>query len=336
MNTAPSFSIVVVVYSELDFIPGLCASLGAQTVQPASIVFVDNSSDERMRKAIQEHCPRAHIHSAGKNLDFSRGVNVGISKTTSDFVLLLNPDMKLEPTMIAELMKQIQTDDRIGALAPKLRRLEREGSPTRIDSMGIATNRSRRFWNRGEGEEDRGQYDTDETFGIAGTAILFRRTALNDIATHGGGTAQEYFDEDFVAYKDDVDLSYRLRHRGWNIGVVPSAVADHQRTAREQKQKGLHFDRSQKSLRVRGNSLRNHWFCIIKNEPLMNILLDFPWIFWYEFRKFAYVLCCEPSTLNVLPSAIRLLPNMLRKRRAILSSSRCTPRDLRAWFHSSV
>jgi GT2 family glycosyltransferase len=250
--------------------------------------------------------------------------------------------MSFEPTMTEELLLAIEADKDMGAVAPKLLRLESaqsgdaSSSDRIIDSMGITSDRSHRFWNRGEGEVDRGQYDNTTPFGLAGTAVLFRREALNDIAANGGGKRHEYCDEDFVAYKDDVDVSYRLRHRGWNIAIAPKAVAYHQRTAREEKSVGLLAGRRKKSFRIRGNSLRNHWFCLIKNEPAGNLLRAMPWIFWYECRKLVFVVFCEPSTLRILPSTWRLLMRMLRKRSAILGSSQISHRTLRGFFTHNV
>lgn len=336
MNTRSDLSIVILIYNEREYIPALCASLLSQTVQPKEFVFVDNSAHHALQDLVHTHAPHARVIHTGTNLDFSRGVNLGIKHTRTSYVLLLNPDMTLEPTMTEALLTDIERDARIGALAPKLLRLEsKQGQPI-IDSMGITTNRSHRFWNRGEGEVDRGQYDTTEPFGIAGTAILFRREALNDIAQHGGGKTTEFFDEDFVAYKDDIDLSYRLRHRGWKIGIVPSAVAYHQRTAREETGASLFQSRKKKSYRIRGNSLRNHWFCLLKNEPFVNIVLFLPWIVWYELRKFVFVLFCEPSTVRIIPSTLRLLMRMLRKRSAILLSSRISAHELRTFFTRHV
>jgi len=337
MTTRADLSIVILLYNEKDFIEPLCRSLAEQTVQPAQLVFVDNSPDDAIQKLLQRHAPQAQVIHTGENLDFSRGVNRGIVYTATPYVLLLNPDMTFSSTMIQELLVVADSSELFGAVAPKLLRLESGNSKTSvIDSMGICANRSHRFWNTGEGEEDRGQYDTQPSFGIAGTAMLLRRTALNDIAAHGGGKPAEFCDEDFVAYKDDVDLSYRLRHRGWKIAIAPKAIGYHQRTAREQVGVSIISSRKQKSLRIRGNSLRNHWFCLIKNEPVVNLVLFSPWIAWYELRKVIFVLFFEPSTFAILPSTICLLPRMLRKRRAILDSSRISTKNLRTWFTSHL
>lgn len=330
----PRISLVIVTYNGEPYMEGLFASVQAQTLQPVEVIVVENSPENATVPSIKKCYPAATILLPGKNLDFSRGYNFGIQHASGDYICIVNQDITLDPHALEYLYNGITQNERIGAVAPKLRRLE-EGKKesNTIDSMGITGSRARRFTNSGEGEQDHGQYDEQEPFGIAGTAILFRKEALEDIAKHGGGGEKEYFDDDFVAYKDDVDLSYRLRHRGWKIGIIPEAIMYHERTAQELKaSEGLRADRHAKSLRIRSNSLRNHWWVIIKNEPAVNILMSLPWILWYEFRKLLYIFICEPSTFKAIPSFISGLPRIIKKRKAILSSSQLKPEELRKWF----
>jgi GT2 family glycosyltransferase len=72
-------------------------------------------------------------------------------------------------------------------------------------------------------EEDRGQYDRgEEVFHFNGAASLLRKAALDDAGL---------FDERFFMYYEDVDLSWRLRLRGWKVAYVPEAVVEHEHAA---------------------------------------------------------------------------------------------------------
>ncbi|MBI2411047.1 MAG: glycosyltransferase family 2 protein [Candidatus Kerfeldbacteria bacterium] len=335
----PAYSIVIATYHGAEFMPGLFHSIHAQTVQPAEVVVIDNSTTDAgaCAAAIRQYYPEAKLFVQHENRDFCAGYNLGMQKAQSEYIFILNQDMVLEPRAAEELLSTLMTNERIGAVAPIVRRLTPDKEKTSIiDTVGIQGTRARRFTNRGEGEEDRGQYvSATEPFGISGAAMLFRKAALTDVAQHGGGKPEEYFDEDFVAYKDDVDMSYRLRHRGWRICIVPSAMIYHQRTAQETKinqTRGIFTNRNHKSFRIRSYSLRNHWSVLIKNEPLSNIGVHAPWIFWYELRKILFVLFFEWDTLKTIPSFIKYFPRMLAKRRAILSSSTISAKQLRSWF----
>lgn len=337
----PLISVVLNTYNEPEYVQDFFASLQAQTEAPQEVIVVDNSDRLDYTKEMRQAYPGVIILKQKENLDFCRGSNLGLQQATHPYILLLNQDMILEPRAIECLLNTISDQPRVGAVIPKLLRFPTEGD-AHIDSMGIIGNRARRFVNRGEGEEDRGQYDIIQIqqnfFGASGAAVLFRKEALEDIAKHGGGNPGEYFDEDFVAYKDDIDISYRLRHRGWGIVLTPEAHIFHKRTVKEiKKSEGIVQDRRAKSFRVRGNSFRNHWWLLIKNEPMRNLILHAPWILWYECRKLLFILFMEPSTLRIVPSFWKKLPLILRKRRAILSSSTISSKQLRDFFqHSSL
>ena len=61
-------------------------------------------------------------------------------------------------------------------------------------------------------------------FGPSGAAPLYRRAMLDDISFEG-----EFFDEDFVMYREDADLAWRAQWRGWKGVYTPHAVAYHVR-----------------------------------------------------------------------------------------------------------
>ncbi|PJA93043.1 MAG: hypothetical protein CO132_04785 [Candidatus Kerfeldbacteria bacterium CG_4_9_14_3_um_filter_45_8] len=322
-------SVVVVTYDSAVYIPALAASVRKQSVSVSEVVVIDNSPTLKCAEALAEYWPEARVVRPGLNLDWCKGANLGIVEATGEYIFVINPDVTLEPSALERLLEVMEEDKTVGAVAPKLRRLL-PGDENILDGMGIVISRSRRFTNQGEGEFDSGQYDSLEPFGFSGAATLFRRTALLDIAKYGGGKEREYYDEDFVAYKDDVDLSYRLRHRGWLLKLVPMAVANHARTAKELKStEGLRADRKSKSLRIRSYSWRNHLWTIIKNEPLSSLLIASPWIISYELVKLIYILSTEPTTLRAVVGLVKGLPKMLRKRQAILTSSRISATNLR-------
>jgi GT2 family glycosyltransferase len=73
---------------------------------------------------------------------------------------------------------------------------------------------------RGRDELDIGQYDEkSEVFSASGGASIYRADMLRQIGI---------FDEDFFAYYEDVDISFRAQLAGWKIVYQPKAEAYHQ------------------------------------------------------------------------------------------------------------
>lgn len=317
-----SVSIIIVTYNSSRWIPQLVQSIKLQTQAPQQLIIVDNASTDTTIQDVLNFTAHAELIQNHQNTWFSRGVNQALGQVKSEFVLFLNPDALLTPQAISILVEAINTKLNIGAVSGKV---VRRGNI--LDGFGIAATRARQFYNRGEGEEDHGQFDQQKTFGVSGGFALFRMSALRSIAFKG-----EILDEDFVAYKDDVDISYRLRLKGWEIMTVPQVVGSHQRTIdspanRSDKSKAK--NRGRFSLEIRRFSTRNHLWCLVKNEPFINLLIDFPWITWYEFKKFAYILLRDPKVLTAYGQFWLSLPQMLRKRRWIQSNRKISPKSLR-------
>jgi len=155
--------------------------------------------------------------SRGENLGFAAGHNALIRESEKGFVLCLNADAKLAQDFLSRTIPFF-ANPTIGALQGKLLRWDTQSGellrgPQQLpvlDTTGLKPLRNRRIVNRGQGEEDRGQYDTvaprdtrddkshsrdevaGEIFGADGAAPLYRKATLEDVAIpyadfHSGG-----------------------------------------------------------------------------------------------------------------------------------------------------
>lgn len=331
-------SVHVVTWNSGAFIPTLRSSLERQTRKPDRIVVVDNASTDGTLELLGQW-PGIHVLRNTQNRGFSRAHNQAIRLSRSDAVLVANPDLILEPDCLERLIHALASDQRIGSVCPKLTSFSFTPDDLReplrsatIDAAGLSVRRSRQFINRGEGETDAGQYDqASEVFGAPGVLALYRRTALDDVSVNG-----EYFDEDFFAYKEDDDLAWRLQLAGWRCRCTPAARAQHHRTLTHHGDRiaALLRERTRRSVSLRRLSYRNHLLMLIKNETLSTALPHLPFIAGYELRKLAYLLLREWSTLPALPQALRLIPRMRRKRRALTSRRRLSATEARRLFNA--
>ena len=350
-------SIQIVAWNSLKFLPDCLGSIFQQTYKDFSVLVIDNASNDGTIEFLREKYPQVFVVQNTRNLGFCGGHNQGFKLTQqSPYVLVMNPDIILEPDFLEKTIIAMEKDSKIGAVGGKLLRIQigdpeiEEKIKTKfIDSTGMVIKKTREVINRGEGEIDRGQYNqAEKVFGISGACVLYRRAALEDVKitkcdpntrihpnNNSGGRVRvsrvrqltderalfgcEYFDEDFFAYKEDIDLAWRMKHRGWYSLYLPDAVVYHFRQT--QAKKGVWqtiLNRRQKSKLINYLSYRNHFFVLVKNEQFKDFFRHFPYIFWYEFKKIIYILLFEQSTLKGLIDAIRKSPKMMRKRKAIL------------------
>jgi GT2 family glycosyltransferase len=273
----------------------------------------------------------------GYEAGFARAINRGIRESSGELVMFCNADLFPSPDYLSEMVSFFERRLRAGAAIGKILRYELDAErPTNlIDTAGLVLNRQRRFMPRGEGQQDVGQFDQElEVFAVDGAAMVLRRTALESIRFE-----DEYLDENFVAHKEDHDVSWRLRLAGWECWYVPSALAHHARTTRGLGStgylsaiRGFHRNELEKSELVRINAMKNQWLMLLKNEDFSNLVRDFPFILSREVMIATHRLFFAPKALVAIPMTLRLLPETLRKRRAAKRTQKMPPKTLRRWF----
>lgn len=313
----PLVSFIILSYNSRKHLPALFESLAKQSYQSIEYIIVDNASSDETIEWInhQSIIPITKCIANTTNEWFAKGNNHGVRFAQGEFIVFCNDDMILDPECISRLMKTMLADTTIGLIGAKLLKLTSEEvekgelmeiADRTIDSAGILLHRSYRANNRGENEIDRGQYNTpQEIFGITGALMLVSRKAFKAIQYDN-----EFFDEDFIAYKEDVDVSWRMHRAGFTVYYQPEALAFHARTV----QNVALVNRKNTTEIVRAYSYRNHLWTIYKNSSLPELLRYSLWIVPYEICKFVYILIAEWTSLKQLPTIIKGLARMKRKR----------------------
>lgn len=346
----PKLSIHIVTWNSLVFLPELLESIMAQTYKQFNVLIIDNGSTDGTERFLRKEYPEITFLRNARNLGFSVAHNQGIryaiehwpkDQLDDSFILLTNPDTIFTPTFLEELMLMTSAHPGVGSFGGKLLRafsdqvqdevFKRTIRSDRIDSVGISATRSTNFADRGAGELDVGQYDqTQKVFGISGALTLCRASALEQIRFD-----DEIFDASFFAYKEDVDLAWRLQYAGWDSLYVPQAVAYHYRGMYGPEKSSLWDkikNRKEKSSLRNFFSTRNHWFLLMKNLSIKQFILYAPWIIPHEVARLIYVCFWERTGWRALKDVIIHFPNIRQKRRQTIKTAKRTFGDLRIWF----
>ncbi len=193
-------TISVVTYNSEAWLPGLINSILSQALPTRHIQLLlrDNgSADDSLALAqtlADTHRDRFYAVEveAGSNIGFGAGQNRNVDRALADWVLVLNPDCELEHECLGTLLDFAarDTDD---TAAWELRQKPFE-HPKYYDPVSL------------------------ETTWCSGAAVLFRRSAFNE----AGG-----FDERFFLYGEDVDLSWRLKAKGYRLRYLPWICCQH-------------------------------------------------------------------------------------------------------------
>lgn len=293
----------IVHHDAWDDLPRCLASVAGQSAPPLAVHVVDSGTDRARFDAAEAAHPEVNFE-LRPNRGFGAGANrilaeVAQTRPDAEFVLILNPDVELEPEFAESLIRAVQAQPQVAIASGKLLRPDSQ----LIDSAGIQLPDHRHPKDRGSGQSDRGQFDRAELiFGVSGAAMLLRRAALADLALDG-----EIFDEDFFVYYEDTDLCWRAHKLGWSVLYEPTARATHRR--------GWRSDKRQKvSLRVRRHSFKNHYLQVLKNERQVDFLKRIPHLLGWEVVRLAYFLARDPLVLPAYVDAVRAVPRVWHKR----------------------
>jgi GT2 family glycosyltransferase len=301
----PTVSVCIVTYNSARDIEDCLHAVQRQSFPLASIVVVDNASTDGTREVLARCGDGIRLILNERNNGFAGGQNQAIAASApSDYVLVLNPDVSLDPDYIAEIVAIMERDPRIGSATGMLVRADR---PDTMDSAGLVLRQDRNAADLAAGEPAADWTNPREIFGVSGAAAVYRRAMIEDV-TDGG----QFFDEDFFAYKEDVDVAWRARHLGWTAVYVPTARAVHRRGWKPGGRRSV-------PIFVRRHSYQNRFFTLIKNEPAgPHLFLLLPRLLLIEAAKLCYILLFEPGLLACWPRILKLLPAMLGKRRRLL------------------
>jgi GT2 family glycosyltransferase len=237
-----------------------------------------------------------------KNTGFAPAHNQAIAATETDYVLVLNPDLTLAPDYISRLITQMENNPQIGSATGMLLLKADHGS---VDSTGLRMNKARRAFDRGAGEPAELWKQSGTVFGVSGAAAMYSRRMIEDVSVDG-----EFFDADFFAYKEDVDVAWRAQLFGWQGYYDAEAIGYHERGWKTS-------GRSTKPMFIRRISYINRYKMIYKNESartmLKTILISLP----YEIAAHGYMLLREPKLIVAWKSFFTQLPALKKKRKYI-------------------
>ncbi|MFC1753200.1 glycosyltransferase family 2 protein [Thermoproteota archaeon] len=313
-DQSSTVSVAVVNHNAKHYLEPCLNSVLSQTFKPLEIIVVDNASRDDSMEMLKSKFPSVVVVSNSENRFFSESYNQCIRNSKGDYILCLNNDVILDKNFLLQLMNKKDLDGKIGMWGGKILRLDRET----IDSAGLFLSKERKPIERGYGVCDVGQFNQDGyVFGVGGAVVLFSSRMLEDVKINN-----EYFDEDFKIYYEDLDLCWRAHNFGWKAYYVSSAIGYHRRggTAHMAFPKPKIFKRfyiTYLSSELTAHLAKNRYSTIIKNETLSGFIKNFIFIVFYDIMLWVYILCFRPKATAYLFKNRNKLNAAFRKRRQI-------------------
>lgn len=191
------------------------------------IYIVDNNSKDETIKLITKNFPNITIIKSRKNLGFGKAHNLVLNKITSDFHIIINPDIVLKSNAIMDLLDYLKRHKDVVIVTPKIvfedgkiQFLPKKDPKVKYMLAGKFERYSTYFESlRREYTMQKKSY-SDDPFCIdfcTGCFMLIRTKIFKKL---------KGFDERFFMYLEDADLSRRARKYG-KIMFIPKVEVIH-------------------------------------------------------------------------------------------------------------
>ncbi len=319
----PEISIVIVAYNSKKYLDSCLTSIKHQTIYDSNkieVIFIDNGSFDGSISEIQRNYKWVSTVRNLKNVGFAAALNMGIHYASGDYILLMNHDVILERDYLEKALKKMKQDKHIAALTGKIYQYDfnHSGKTAIFDTVGVFAMVDREILSA-RGSRDIGQFeDPREIFSVRNICGFYRKRALEDVRIN-----DEYFDENFFLYLEDVDLCWRLHLYGWKVYFLPSMVAHHCMDNIKKKNIVAYKKREKRYFMV------NERFMVWKNEFIGNMLRD---VFILLRKRFIKRSILFSGWISGWIEYLKKLPSSLKKRRIIMKKKRISNVEIRRWF----
>lgn len=297
----------------------------------ATVAVVDNSWSDELQELFSKQYPAFHyLRAPGGNVGYGASYNF-ILKNFPDheFYFVTTSDVLLSLEGFKELYQKMQKDSELMMASGKLYFWDFPHLKTtdQIDTLGIWALRKHHFYDLGQGEKDQGQYDArlPEIFGISGASFLIRTEVIPKLH----GAKDILFDPGMWMYKEDIDLSYRLRWLGEKLQIWPVVLGWHARTVANTKGQNalaLHSVYGGKRAYAKVHSYKNHWRLLKNHFTWRYGIFTILSLAFYELMKGFYLLFTHP---RVFFSGLKTLLFEKGQRSTRVTS----PKTLQRFFH---
>lgn len=221
------------------------------------IIIIDNNSQDKSLDSVNSSNAPIIIEKNNENYGFAKAVNQGIKMSTNEYILLLNNDTIVEDGFIHSLIECIRSSNEIFSVSSKMLQYH---NLNLIDDAGDFYNILGWARKRGDGKSSNLLTEKKNIFSACAGAALYNRKVFDEIG---------YFDENFFAYLEDIDIGYRAQIFGYKNIYCPNAIVHHIGSGTS----GSKYNEFKVKL-----SGRNNIYLIYKNMPLLQIIINFPFL----------------------------------------------------------
>ena len=163
-------------------------------------IIIENSSDEELKKEIEQNYDKTKVY-LSKNIGMGAGNNLGILKSNTQYVYVLNPDVVLKQDTIPNINNTISNLENFAILSPLSDNPRFPNYRTNLSKI--------------KSKDNNPIVDVEE---IDGYSMIINKNYFTD---------NIFFDEKFFMYLENVDLCLRAKKNGGKLFIIPDSKIHH-------------------------------------------------------------------------------------------------------------
>ena len=299
-------------WNGMQWLGGCLQALYSQNLQNFKTIVVDNGSSDNSVRFIKNNFPHIEVIELPSNLGFAQAVNIGIKKSTTPYIAILNTDTIVAREWLSNLVRKIESSSSdVAAINSKMLSMDNcnliDDVGDELSWYGIATK-------RGHNEPASNYCDEVEIFSPSGGASLFRRDFLIKI---------DGFDPAFFSYLEDVDLGLRGRLLGYRYFYLPAAEVLH-------KSHGSGIPTAKHVKLV----TRNRLLLLVKNIPFSLLFQHAPKLLYGEVYFFMIHWRQSRACLQGYYSFFISLAQTMKKRKQQMKNIKISQSEIKSLIHT--
>lgn len=262
-------SVVTPNYNGEKFLKAFFESLDNDCDHIGEVIIVDNGSTDKSKEYIKSNSFNFPVNliENDENLGFAPAVNQGIKVAKYDYIFSLNNDTEVKKGSIGALIDLISSSDDIFSVQAKMLQYNNKEL---IDDVGDEYNLL--AWTKKTGENHKSTEFSEirEIFSSCAGAAMYKKSLLEELG---------YFDDNFFAYMEDVDLAIRSKINGYRNLLCPEAIVYHIGSATS----GSRYNEFKVKL-----AARNNVWVVYKNLPIPLKITNFIFLFFGFLIKYVF------------------------------------------------
>ncbi len=251
----------------------------------AEIIVVDNNSHDDSCQMVKELFPEVILIENKENFGFSKGNNIGVSKTKGEYICILNPDTVVAEDTFTKLLKFADQQKKLGMVSCRL--IDGKGSFLPESKRNVPVVKVAFQKMMGNSFNYYANHLTEKEIGkieiLVGAFMLVKKSVYDKV----GG-----FDEDYFMYGEDIDLSYKVLNANYDNFYFGETTIIHFKGESTLKDK-TYAKRFYKAMQI---FYKKHF----KKNILFDVIVRIGIILAYNIRKGPIALESNPYNYVVL------------------------------------